>query len=150
MSDEQFEEFLTKQLIEWLRPRTVAGQRFQYRSSDNENTSLLISHFQNVASGSVDVDNTLIPFVNVGETRLLCVSHSDVSNANAGFNENYISWLRDRVAEQSDIFNQTSLLIIHNSLLDTLINSATDLAATDAPWATAAIFKIPAVKPTVT
>lgn len=139
MSDEQFEEFLAKQLIEWLRPRTVAGQRFQYRSSDNENTSLLISHFQNVASGSVDIDNTLIPFVNVGETRLLCVSHSDVSNANAGFNENYISWLRDRVAEQSDIFNQTSLLIIHNSLLDTLINSATDLAANDAPWATAAI-----------
>lgn len=139
MSDVQFEEFLVKQLFEWLRPRIVSGQRFQYRSTDNENTSRLIAHFQNVASGSIDVVGTLIPFVGVGETQLLCVSHSDVSNVNAGFNENYISMLRDSVAEQSDIFNQTSLLIIHNSLLDTLINSATDLAANDAPWTTAAI-----------
>src|SRR5690606_5777796 len=41
---------------------------------------------------------------------------------------------RDRVAEQSDDFENTSLLIIHNSLLDTLVNSATDLSILGMPW----------------
>ena len=50
------------------------------------------------------------------------------------FTENYISYLRDEVAGHSGIFAQTALLIIHNSMLDTLINSTKDVAAPDAVW----------------
>jgi DNA phosphorothioation-dependent restriction protein DptH len=134
MSETQFDAFLAKQLVEWLEIRVAAGQRYQFRSSDGSNTSRMISHFRDAASGSIDVCGTQIPYLQIGSMRLLCVAHSDTPGASAGFNENYISMLRDRVAEQADPFDQTSLFIIHNSLLDTLVNSAIDLAGNSAPW----------------
>ncbi|MEB7294997.1 DNA phosphorothioation-dependent restriction protein DptH, partial [Escherichia coli] len=50
------------------------------------------------------------------------------------FTENYISHLRDEVAGRSGVFAKTALLIIHNSMLDTLINSTKDVAAPGAIW----------------
>lgn len=141
MSETQFDAFLAKQLIEWLDTRIVAGQRYQFRSSDSTNTLRMISHFRGSASGAIDVHGTQIPYVQVGGMRLLCVAHSDAPGVNDSFNENYISMLRDCVAEQATVFQQTSLFIIHNSLLDTLVNSAIDLAGNLAPWSTAEVRK---------
>jgi DNA phosphorothioation-dependent restriction protein DptH len=141
MSETQFDAFLAKQLTEWLNTRTVAGQRYQFRSSDSDNISRMISHFRSAASGLLDIRGTEIPYLESNNIRLLCVAHSDTQDVNLGFNENYISMLRDRVAEQTDVFERTSLLIIHNSLLDTLINSAFDLAGNSAPWSTTSVHK---------
>ena len=141
MSETQFDAFLATQLIEWLNDRMVAGQRYQFRSSDSDNISRMISHFRGAASGFLDLHGTIIPHVQANGIRLLCVAHSDIQDVSLGFNENYISMLRDRVAEQKDVFEGTSLLIIHNSLLDTLINSAIDLAGNGAPWSTASAQK---------
>jgi len=63
------------------------------------------------------------------------VAHSEATDGSAvGFNENYIAMLRDKVASQATPFEQSALLIVHNSLLDTLLNSAIDLGAPGAPW----------------
>lgn len=134
MSETRFDAFLATQLTEWLETRVTAGERYQFRSSDSSNTTRMISQLRASASGSIDVHGTTIPFLQIGGIRLLCVAHSDTSDVTGGFNENYISMLRDRVAEQDEIFQLTSLLIIHNSLLDTLVNSAIDLASNGAPW----------------
>ena len=136
MSETQFDAFLAKQLIEWLETGIAAGQRYQFRSSDSSNTLRMISHFRNAASGAIDVHGTQIPYVRIAGVQLLCVAHSDTTEVAEGYNENYISMLRDRVAEQSDVFERSSLLIIHNSLLDTIVNSAIDLAGNRAPWST--------------
>ena len=141
MSETQFDEFLASQLFEWLSNRITAGQRYQFRSSDGENTSRIISYLRSAANGVVNVHGTEIPFVTVAQLRLVCVAHSDSLDSTHGFNENYISMLRDRIAEQSDVFIGSALLIVHNSLLDTLVNSAIDLAADDGPWSTNAIRK---------
>ncbi|MDV6032453.1 MAG: hypothetical protein F9B45_20680 [Phycisphaera sp. RhM] len=134
MSETRFDAFLATQLTKWLETRVTAGERYQFRSSDSSNTTRMISQLRASASGFIDVHGTTIPFLEIGGIRLLCVAHSDTPDVTGGFNENYISMLRDRVAEQDEVFQLTSLLIIHNSLLDTLVNSAIDLASSSAPW----------------
>lgn len=141
MSETQFDSFLANQLLQWLTTRFSAGQRYQFRSSDSGNTNRIIAHFRSAANGAVNVHGTKLPFTDVAGLRLVCVAHSDSADSREGFNENYISMLRDRVAEQSDVFENSGLLIVHNSLLDTLVNSAIDLAADDGPWSTNAIRK---------
>jgi DNA phosphorothioation-dependent restriction protein DptH len=141
MSEAQFDAFLASQLLQWLASRIAPGQRYQFRSSDSGNTSRIITHFRNVASGFINVHGTEISFVEVGGLRLICVAHSDSTDPSDGFNENYISMLRDCVAEQSNVFAGSALLVIHNSLLDTLVNSAIDLASVDGPWSTTSICK---------
>ena len=141
MSETQFDAFLASQLLQWLTSRIAPGQRYQFRSSDIGNTSRIITHFRNAASGVINVHGAAITFVEVADVRLICVSHSDSTDSIDGFNENYISMLRDRVAEQSDVFEGSTLLVIHNSLLDTLVNSAIDLASVDGPWSTTSICK---------
>ena len=139
MSEVQFDVFLKDQLVAWLNERIVAGRRYQFRSSDGENTQNLIRAFCTAASDAVEVGDTSIPCIVIGGVRLVCVAHSDDGVSATAFNENYISMLRDRVAEQSDGFENTSLLIVHNSLLDTLINSATNLAGSGMPWSPNAV-----------
>jgi len=134
MSETQFDEFLKDLLVSYLGTRIVAGRRYQFRSPDSSNTERLIDQLLNAASDAVDVNGTSIPCLNVNGIRLIFVGHSDDSNSSKTFNENYISMLRDRVAEQAGEFKKTSLLIIHNSLLDTLVNSATDLSSPGTPW----------------
>ena len=141
MSETQFDAFLASQLLQWLTSRIAPGQRYQFRSSDIGNTSRIITHFRNAASGVINVHGAAITLVEVADVRLICVSHSDSTDSIDGFNENYISMLRDRVAEQSDVFEGSTLLVIHNSLLDTLVNSAIDLASVDGPWSTTSICK---------
>lgn len=141
MSVAQFDEFLANQLIKWLDDRITPGQRYQFRSSDSDNTQRMISHLRTIAPQTIDVHGTLIPYVEVAGIKLVCVAHSDTGDVATGFNDNYISMLRDKVAAQVDDFDQTSLLVIHNSLLDTLINSAIDLAGGGAPWSTAEVRK---------
>ncbi|GAA5509133.1 DNA phosphorothioation-dependent restriction protein DptH [Novipirellula caenicola] len=139
MSETRFDAFLAVQLTQWLETRATAGERYQFRSSDSSNTTRMISQLHASASSSIDVHGTKIPFLQIGGVRVLCVAHADTTEVTGGFNENYISMLRDRVAEQDDVFKQTSLLIIHNSLLDTLVNSAIDLASNGAAWSPAEV-----------
>ena len=141
MSETQFDAFLASQLMQWLKSRIAPGQRYQFRSSDCGNTNRIITHFRSAASGAINVHGTQIAFVEVAALRLICVSHFDSTDSSDGFNENYISMLRDRVAEQSGVFEGSALLVIHNSLLDTLVNSAIDLASIDGPWSTKSICK---------
>ncbi|MCC9654586.1 DNA phosphorothioation-dependent restriction protein DptH [Rhodopirellula halodulae] len=136
MSETQFDAFLKELLVSWLDTRVVAGKRYQFRSSDSSNTESLIGELRSAATAVVEVNGTAIPCLEIGDVRLLCVAHSDNPESPNAFNENYISMLRDRVAEQSDEFGNTSLLIIHNSLLDTLVNSAIDLSSRGGPWST--------------
>ncbi len=104
MSETQFDAFLASQLLQWLASRISPGQRYQFRSSDNGNTNRIITHFRNAANGVINVQGTEITFVEVAGLRLLCVAHSDSTDSSDGFNENYISMLRDCVAEQSNVF----------------------------------------------
>lgn len=132
-----YEVYLAKQFLDWVQSDIQAGYRYQFKSPDKENSKLLYEALVSLSENSMEdsAKNTL-PFVECGGVRLLPVLHGDDETA---FSENYISHLRDEVAGRSGLFENTALLIIHNSMLDTLINSAKNLADHDAIWSPKAI-----------
>lgn len=135
MSGKHFEAFLVKNLRGWLQERIEAGARYQFKSPDPENTAKLVAELLESRDGSLDVDGQELPFLSINGCRLIVSGHLEQPDVQNGcYTENYISRLRDAVAAQDRPFEYCSLLIIHNSLLDTLINSAFDLAQGGAVW----------------
>ena len=131
MSEKQFERYLVEQLINWCQSELKAGFRYQFKSPDSQNSRLLTEALQSQKSSSFADISTDLPFIQIGGVKLIPVLHGDNQD---GFTENYISRLRDLVAAQQDNFEDTALLIVHNSMLDTLINSAEDLAQPGRVW----------------
>lgn len=131
MSEKQFESFLVEQLISRCQSELKAGFRYQFKSPDGQNSRLLTDALLAHQTASITDIATELPFIQIGSVKLIPVLHADNEQ---GFTENYISRLRDMVASQQDDFTQTALLIVHNSMLDTLINSAEDLAQPGKVW----------------
>ena len=127
MSVKQFEEFLVDHFLNWSRESVAAGFRYQFQSPNIVSSRKLYKAFVKVAahSGSIDVMGVKLPYILCGEVRLIPVIHGEGDSI--GYTENFISFLRDEVSDQQGNFDNTALFIIHNSMLDTLINSADDL-----------------------
>lgn len=129
MSEARFEQFLASSFIAWAKGNVVNGYRYQFQSP-NANSSLeLYRSLVSPAffSGLLKVGGVDLAYIQCGSVRLIPVIQRGSSEV--GYTENFISFLRDEVAGQKGEFSSAALLIIHNSLLDTLINSAEDLSA---------------------
>jgi len=132
MSAKPYEQFLAEQFIDWIGSDIQAGTRYQFKSPDAENAKRLYQAFVTLSGGqTLSLGGMALPKVMCNGIALLPVLHGE---APEGCTENYISHLRDEVASRSGELAQAGLLIIHNSMLDTLINSALDLAAPGAIW----------------
>lgn len=125
-----YEHYLATRLISWAAKDIDCRFRYQFKSPDVENSKRLHQAFLDLANNQViEIDGVKLPFVLCDGVRLIPVLHGE--NA---FTENYISRLRDAVAGREGEFSDSALLIIHNSLLDTITNSAFDVAAPGAIW----------------
>lgn len=134
MSLKQFNDFLAELFLNWGQHSIKPGYRYQFQSPDNENSLKLFDSIVSKADGTIDVKGTKLSIVTCGNSRLLPVLHSEDSNTAPGFTENFISHLRDEVAGQFGEFEDCALLVIHNSMLDTLINSAENVAQPASIW----------------
>ncbi|MFQ2515138.1 DNA phosphorothioation-dependent restriction protein DptH [Aeromonas caviae] len=130
MSARPFEQFLVQSLIAWIVDQLEAGARYQFKSPSAENGQSLFHALLEHSTDSLVNDGVTLPVLHCNGVELLVVLHGE----GEGFSENYISHLRDLVAGRDGIFNKAALLIIHNSMLDTLINSALDLGGKGAIW----------------
>ncbi|ELK8309635.1 TPA: DNA phosphorothioation-dependent restriction protein DptH [Vibrio vulnificus] len=135
MSVKQFETFLVEQFLADAEAHIKAGFRYQFKSPDSENSvrlyQAMIAHSQSSISASNGIE---LPFIQLSNCKIVPVIHSEDPAEYQGFTENYISHLRDEVASQSGYLKGCALVVIHNSLLDTLINSAEDLAQLGQVW----------------
>jgi len=133
MSVKQYETYLAETFIEWVCDTIQPGERYQFKSPDPDNALKLWQAFVSLAEGNqLEITpGQYIDCLSCNGVQLIPVLHGTAAPA---FTENYISHLRDEVAGRSGIFAHTALLIIHNSMLDTLINSTKDVAAPDAIW----------------
>jgi len=131
MSVRPFESYLVDVFIEWANNRAQAGFRYQFQSPDHNNAANLHDAYLAKTSGAITVSGVELRFIVCGDTKVIPVLHGENGK---GFSENYISHLRDRVASRTAEFADCALLIIHNSKLDTIINSAEDLAAEGRAW----------------
>ena len=133
MSVKQYETYLAETFIDWVGGIIQAGERYQFKSPDPDNALRLWQAFVSLAEENrLEIaPGQYIDYLSCNGIQLIPVLHGVTAPA---FTENYISHLRDEVAGRSGVFAQTALLIIHNSMLDTLINSTKDVAAPDAIW----------------
>ncbi len=137
MSVKQFEAFLVEQFLVNAESHIKAGFRYQFKSPDSANSLRLYEAVLAHKKGNIDADNGIeLPYLEVGNCKIVPVVHSEDPKKIRGFTENYISHLRDEVASQSGYLKGCALVVIHNSLLDTLINSAEDLAQPEQVWST--------------
>ena len=131
MLTKQFETFLTEHFLKESAATIKAGYRYQFQSPDNENSKKLHNAFIELSQSNVSVKNIELSVITCGEVTLIPVLHNENGE---GFSENFISHLRDEVAGQQGNLKGTALLVIHNSMLDTLINSAEDVAQSGCVW----------------
>ncbi|MDT2044088.1 DNA phosphorothioation-dependent restriction protein DptH [Providencia stuartii] len=133
MSVKQYETYLAETFIEWVSDIIQAGERYQFKSPDPDNAIKLWQAFIDLAGeNQLEIGpGQYLPYLSCNNVQLIPVLHGSAAPA---FTENYISHLRDKVAGRSGVFIKTALLIIHNSMLDTLINSTKDVAAPDSIW----------------
>ncbi|NHB95029.1 DNA phosphorothioation-dependent restriction protein DptH [Photorhabdus stackebrandtii] len=133
MSVKQYETYLAETFIKWVSVTIQPGERYQFKSPDPDNALKLWQAFVTLADGNqLEIAPAQhLACISCNGIQLILVLHGTAAPA---FTENYISHLRDKVAGRSGVFAQTALLIIHNSMLDTLINSTKDVAAPDAIW----------------
>jgi DNA phosphorothioation-dependent restriction protein DptH len=129
MSVRPFEEFVVSHFLKHSAGHIKPGFKYQFKSPDLENSKKLYRAFSQVSAGRgfIDVIGTKLMYVDCGGTRLLPVIQKE--EGPIGYTENFISFLRDEVSSQKGAFANTALLIVHNSMLDTLINSAEDITA---------------------
>ncbi|KMJ46478.1 cell division protein FtsK [Xenorhabdus khoisanae] len=139
MSVRQYETFLAQSFLEWVDNFIQPGERYQFKSPDTDNALKLYQAFVALSDGHTfelplgeQQTKQLIPCIHCRDgIQLIPVLQGE---GDLAFTENYISHLRDRVSGRDDIFAKSALLIIHNSMLDTLLNSTKDLAAPEAIW----------------
>ncbi|MFT6528602.1 MAG: DNA phosphorothioation-dependent restriction protein DptH [Psychrosphaera sp.] len=135
MSKKLYEDFLVEHFLQWAIKGFDGENRFQFRSPDSDNSlklyeALIRKADTNVLLKTDDIDQTL-PAITFGSTTLIPVVHSE---SEKGLSENFISHLRDLVSAQDGLLKNCALLVIHNSYLDTLINSARDLGKKSEVW----------------
>lgn len=133
MSAKQYETYLAETFIEWVSSIIQPGERYQFKSPDPDNALKLWMAFDSLANGNkLEIaPGQYLTYVQCNNIQLIPVLHGTTPPA---FTENYISHLRDQISGRNGVFSQTALLIIHNSMLDTLLNSTKDVAAPDAIW----------------
>ncbi len=124
----QFSEFLVKNILDWLAPKINQGHRYRFHSDDDQNIVNLVNALENIKESTLLYEGTELPFIEIAGVKLVYVN--DVLGT---MNENFISNLRDAVSSPAPEFVNCALLVLHKSRLDTVLNSAIDLAALDAP-----------------
>ncbi|MER2497061.1 DNA phosphorothioation-dependent restriction protein DptH [Vibrio neptunius] len=140
MSVKQFETFLVEQFLADAEAHIKAGFRYQFKSPDSANSVRLYHAMIANSKSSISATNGIdLPFIQLSNCKIVPVIHSEDPAEFQGFTENYISRLRDEVASQSGYLKGCALVVIHNSLLDTLINSAEDLAQVGQVWSASKI-----------
>ncbi|MGF1720333.1 DNA phosphorothioation-dependent restriction protein DptH [Vibrio kyushuensis] len=140
MSDKQFskfEKFIVSELINWAPSNIKQGFRYQFKSPDNKNRESLFSALLDISNDKTvkfetqTKDVVELPFIEVDELKLIPLLQSD---SEKGFTQDFISFLRDEIGRTDSSLYSFSLLIIHNSKLDTIENSSLNLDDSECVW----------------
>lgn len=138
MSVKRFEDFIVTQFLNWAPLSIGKGERFQFKSSSqdvrkkiykalvNQSEGRLVQYQPEPTSASIS-----LPYLNINGIKVLPLLHSDDED---GFNEHFLAHLRDEPESDNSPLRGMVLLFVHNSTLDTIVNSSDDLAYEGCVW----------------
>ncbi|SFG68752.1 DNA phosphorothioation-dependent restriction protein DptH [Neptunomonas qingdaonensis] len=138
MSVKRFENFIATQFATWAPNHVSAGERFQFKSPSQEirkkiYRALIELAGDNSVSYKVESISDVIsmPYLDLNGLKVLPLLHSDDDD---GFNEHFLAHLRDEPESDNSLLSGMALLFLHNSTLDTIVNSSDDLAYEGGIW----------------
>jgi len=133
MSRKPFDLFLVQQLQIWADENSKPGQRYLFRMPDNNKAVRLYDSLSSSASGTVAVNDHEHPYIQCDGVKMVVLLHGNMEHTNS-VSENYVSHLRDLVVQNQGELAGCSLLLVHNSQLDTLVNNSFDLSTNGCVW----------------
>lgn len=140
MSVKPFETFLVELFLGKAGDVIEAGSRYQFKSPDSANSIRLFQALVAQKSGDIVNEHGIsLPFIQLSGCKVVPVMQSEEPHESQGFTENYISFLRDEVSKLGGCLKDCALVIIHNSLLDTVISAVGDLSQPEQVWSTKSI-----------
>ncbi|MGR6832001.1 DNA phosphorothioation-dependent restriction protein DptH [Aliivibrio wodanis] len=128
MSDQRFNNFLVAHFNQWAKAELEVGFRYQFTCPDNKKGLNLYNAFLDITDSNIEVKGIELKTIRYENVELIPVYEGE------NFTENYIAHLRDEVSAMEGSAKGTALLIIHNSMLDTLRNSTEDVAQSGFVW----------------
>lgn len=130
MLKQQFSDFLVDKIHEWFIQNLKLANRYKYYSDDESHIQSLYEGLSNIKSGSL----TFIQKSNEQELEYIEVNGSKlIFLSDLLMQDSYISSIRDAISEKNEQLKDCTLLVLHTSKLDTLINTATDLSQENYP-----------------
>ncbi|WP_335920277.1 DNA phosphorothioation-dependent restriction protein DptH [Shewanella algae] len=140
MSVKPFETFLVELFLGKAGDVIEAGSRYQFKSPDSANSIRLFQALVAQKSGDIVNEHGIsLPYIQLSGCKVVPVMQSEEPHESQGFTENYISFLRDEVSKLGGCLKDCALVIIHNSLLDTVISAVGDLSQPEQVWSTKSI-----------
>ena len=128
MSQIPFESFLINSLIEQIKARNLSSTKFHYICSDPDKAKKLLyarTLVPNTISSTILIDGVAVPLIEtVWGSKLIIMLHDSAVKDKETFSEDFIANVRDAI---NDLEN-TSLFVIHNSALETILTSCQDLS----------------------
>lgn len=128
MSNQPFNDFLVNNIVSWLENHIQPGYRYRFFSDNHEQIKDLLSSLKTLSCSSVEFSGVDLPVVHIAGVELIYLN-----DVEGDMNENFISNLRDSTKPDAAALNNHALFVLHQSSLDTLINSATDLSIGNGP-----------------
>ncbi|MDN5124752.1 DNA phosphorothioation-dependent restriction protein DptH [Aliarcobacter butzleri] len=125
MLKQQFNDFLVEKIYKWFIKNLKLANRYKYYSDDE-------THVQNLYDGLSKIKTGTLTFTQKQNTQEL--EYIEINNSKLIFlsdllmKDSYISSIRDSISEKNEQLKDCTLLVLHTSKLDTLINTATDLS----------------------
>lgn len=123
-----FEPFLVKLLCQFIDDNHEQSSKFHFESADPQRATMLYNAFRYYADKmlSVDISGTPINAITTNKNhRILIMLHRDGEQSIDTYNEDFIANVRDELNK----LDNTSLVVIHNSSLDTILTSFQNLNA---------------------
>ncbi len=134
----KFEDFVVAELLKWAPKHIKKGFRYQFKSPNSSNSEKLFNAIIKESQGeSIEflskfhTEPVKLPIIPINGVNLIPLLHS---SSDVGFTDNFISHLRDEVTKPQSSLSSCCLVILHNSKLDTIINSSRDLAQNGYVW----------------
>ncbi|HHU4049030.1 TPA: DNA phosphorothioation-dependent restriction protein DptH, partial [Enterobacter cloacae] len=125
MSKEHFENFLACSFYEFFCERKFRDSKFHYVCPNNKHAFNLFRGFESLGFKEIVLKGALIKYITINDQNVLIMLHDCNGCLPYTYHEDFIATIRDELNSHPGF----SLLIIHNSTLDTILTTSSDLSS---------------------
>ena len=121
-----FERFLVKLLCQFIDDNNKQSSKFHFESADPQRATMLYNSFRYYADKKIPIDGAPIYVITTDKNhQILVMLHRDGEQNDDTYNEDFIANVRDELNK----LDNASLVVIHNSSLDSILTSFQNLNA---------------------